>query len=342
MIKNTLFLLTFFTCLNLSAQKINIVNQEKKDVSFRGLCAVDQFVFWVSGSNGTIGMTYNGGKDFNWFQPKGYEDRDFRDIHVVNNKIIIVMAAGAPGVILKTDDSGRTWREVFKDDVPDVFLDSMDFSERNPNIGIVVGDPINGNPYILETNDAGETWSKVSSVKHHPMFEEGEAFFAASGSNVQMLNDSISIYVTGGSHSNFVVSSNPYFKTPLPKIKNSDTAGPNGMEYSAYEKYGLIAGGDFTNPADSENNLIIFELNNKNIPTLSKPVTAPAGYKSDVAILGDSKAIVCGTSGVDFSNDKGKTWEKISNSEFHVCEKPKIGNKAFLAGPKGLIGILTF
>jgi len=217
MIKNTLFLLTFLTCLNLSAQKINIVNEEKKDVSFRGLSAIDQSVFWVSGSNGTIGMTYNGGKNFKWFSPKGYENRDFRDIHALNNKTIIVLAAGAPGIILKTDDSGRTWREVFKDDTSGVFLDSMDFSERNPNVGIIVGDPINGSPYILETNDAGETWSKVSSVKHHPMFNAGEAFFAASGSNVQMLNDSTSIYITGGSQSNFVVSSNPYFKTALPK-----------------------------------------------------------------------------------------------------------------------------
>jgi len=342
MIKNTLFLLTFLTCLNLSAQKINIVNEEKKDVSFRGLSAIDQSVFWVSGSNGTIGMTYNGGKNFKWFSPKGYENRDFRDIHALNNKTIIVLAAGAPGIILKTDDSGRTWREVFKDDTSGVFLDSMDFSERNPNVGIIVGDPINGSPYILETNDAGETWSKVSSVKHHPMFNAGEAFFAASGSNVQMLNDSTSIYITGGSQSNFVVSSNPYFKTALPKKAGSSTAGANGLEYSAYEKYGLIAGGDFTQPTDSEDNLIIFELNNKNIPVFSKPVNPPAGYKSDVAILGNSKAIACGISGVEFSKDKGKNWEKISNAEFHVCEKPKIGNKAFLAGPNGQIGVLEF
>ena len=342
MIKNFFFLFACLTYLNLNAQKIRIVNEEKKEVSFRGLSSIDQSVFWVSGSNGTVGMTYNGGKNFKWFTPEGYETRDFRDIEAFNYKTIIIMEAGAPGVILKSDDGGRNWREVFKDDTAGVFLDSMDFSKTNPNLGIIVGDPIDGNPYILETNDAGETWSKVSSLKHYPSFNSGEAFFAASGSNVQMLNDSLSIMVTGGTASNFIINSNPYFKTPLPKKHVSGTSGPNGMEYSSYEKYGLIAGGDFTQPSESGDNLIIFELGKNGLPVFSTPLTPPNGYKSDVALLGNSKAIACGISGVSFSKDKGKTWEEISNAEFHVCEKPKIGNVAFLAGPNGKIGVLEF
>ncbi|HLV23468.1 MAG TPA: YCF48-related protein [Moheibacter sp.] len=327
--------------LSISAQKLRIVNEEKKDVSFRGLSAVDQSVFWVSGSNGTIGMTYNGGKNFKWFNPPGYESRDFRDIHVFKNKSIIVMAAGAPGIILKSDDGGRNWREVYRDDTSGVFFDSIDFLDSNPNKGILVGDPINGVPYILETTDAGETWSKVSSVRHYPNLNPDEAFFAASGSNIQMLNDSISIMATGGSHSNFIINSNPYSKTMLPK-SGSNSAGSNGMEYSKFEKYGLIAGGDFTQPTESTHNLLIFEFNEKGLPVISYPAKAPIGYKSDVAILGNSKAVVCGVSGVSFSNDKGQHWERISNAGFHVCEKPVVGNKVFLAGPNGIIGVIDY
>jgi photosystem II stability/assembly factor-like uncharacterized protein len=340
--RNILFSLIIILSYNLSAQKLRIVNEEKKDVTFRGLSAVDQSVFWVSGSNGTVGMTYNGGKNFKWFNPEGYETRDFRDIQALNNKTIIVLAAGAPGIILKTDDGGRNWREVFRDDTSGVFLDAMDFSATNPNKGIIVGDPINGVPYILETYDAGETWSKVSSVKHYPAFANDEAFFAASGSNIQMLNDSTPILVSGGTHANFIINSNPYFKTALPNNPASATSGPNGMRYSHNQKYGLIAGGDFTKPSESDHNLIIFEFNEKGIPVFSIPAKPPVGYKSDVAILRNSKAVTCGISGVDYSADKGNTWERISNSEFNVCKKPKIGDKVFLAGPNGKIGVIDF
>lgn len=342
MIKNIFVLIIFFTCLSLSAQKVNIVNQEKKEVSFRGLYAIDQAVFWVSGSHGTVGMTYNGGKNFKWVNPGGYENRDFRDIEILNNKTLLVMAVGTPGIILKSSNNGKTWREVYRDENPEVFLDAMDFSPTNPNNGIVVGDPMDGLPYILETTDAGETWNRVLSPINYPSLKEGEAFFAASGSNIQMINDSVSLLATGGTHSNFIVNTTPFFQKYLPKINESTTAGANGLEYSALENYGLIAGGDFTNPNDSENNLIIFELDEKNKPVFSKPKVAPEGYKSDVAIIGNSKAVACGISGIDFSEDKGKNWIKISNAEFHVCEKSTIGNKVFFAGPNGKIGVLEF
>src|SRR5690606_39513232 len=87
--------------LSISAQKLRIVNEEKKDVSFRGLSAVDQSVFWVSGSNGTIGMTYNGGKNFKWFNPPGYESREFRDIQYFKINSIIVIATVATIIIHK-------------------------------------------------------------------------------------------------------------------------------------------------------------------------------------------------------------------------------------------------
>lgn len=327
-------------CMMLNAQQIKVLNEEKSDISFRGISVLDNSVFWISGTNGTVGMSYNGGKSMKWVNPKGYEDRDFRDIHAWDFKTVIVMAVGSPGVILKTTDGGANWYEVFKDENANVFFDAMDFYERNENYGILVGDPIaNNQPYILVTKNKGELWEKISSVEKFPAVNNGEAFFAASGSNIKLINDSTSIMVSGGNTSSFMINSKPSFKQSLSKTA-SETSGANGLEYSSFENYGLIAGGDYMKAESSENNLILFDYDIKSNPVFYNPQTPPTGYKSGVTIISQGKALACGTSGVDISNDKGKNWKFISHEGFNVCQRAKNGSKVYMAGPNGKIGML--
>lgn len=324
----------------LNAQQIKILNEQKSDVTFRGISVLDNAVFWVSGNHGTVGMSYNGGKSMKWVNPKGYEDRDFRDIHAWDYKTVIVMAVGSPGVILKTQDGGHTWYEVFKDENANVFFDAMDFYERNEKIGILIGDPVGNNqPYILKTTNKGELWEKMSSTEKYPALNGGEAFFAASGSNIKMVNDSTSIMVSGGGSSNFMVNSVPSFKQSLSKT-SSETSGANGLDYSSFENYGIIVGGDYINPESSENNLTLFSYDRVQNPVFSQPETTPKGYKSSVTILDKNRALACGVSGVDISIDKGNNWKHISVEGFNVCQRAKNGNKVYMAGPNGKIGML--
>jgi hypothetical protein len=44
--------------------------------------------------------------------------------------------------------------------------------------------------------------------------------------------------------------------------------------------------------------------------------------------------------GVDYSNDDGLNFKKISDIGFHVCRKAKKGNAVFFAGGGGRIGKL--
>lgn len=333
-------LLLFALGLWLNAQQIKMLNEEKADVSFRGLSVLDNGVFWVTGTKGTVGMSFNGGKTIKWVNPKGYENRDFRDVHCWDYKTAIIMAVGSPGVILKTKDGGNTWYEVYKDESADVFFDAMDFYEKNENIGYLVGDPKGSYPYMLVTQNRGEKWERISSVEKYPSLSGGETFFAASGSNLKLINDSVSMMISGGAVSNFVLNTKPIFRQSLSKSAVSETSGANGMDYSSFENYGLIVGGDFVNPESSENNLFIFDYDKSKNPVFSKSQTPPNGYKSGITIVGNSKAVACGTSGVDVSTDKGKNWKFISPESFHVCQRAKNGNKVYLAGPNGKIGIL--
>ena len=45
--------------------------------SLRGLSVVNDNVVWVSGSNGTVGKTTNGGKNWKWYTVKGFEKKNF-------------------------------------------------------------------------------------------------------------------------------------------------------------------------------------------------------------------------------------------------------------------------
>lgn len=321
------------------AQNVKIFNLDHPTVNFRGLSIVDDYVFWVSGSKGTIGYSLNGGKSMNWVSPKGFEDRDFRDIEATDYKTAVAVAIGEPGLIIKTTNSGKSWKVVYEDAQPGVFLDDLDFSKYNPQFGIAIGDPIKGQPYVLSTSDQGSTWTKITP-SDLPSLAEGEAYFAASGSNVQLIDDTTFIAVTGGSTSNLIINTQPPTKVNLPKI-NSETAGANGLDYWPSSKFGLIVGGDFTTPLISEHNLFIFELDESNKPKISVPETPPNGYKSGVAIVNQASAVSCGLGGVDFTNDKGKNWRNLTLTEFNTCKRSKKGSVVYFTGPHGRIGILN-
>ena len=66
-----LFFLSVFA-FNLKAQHIEVL-QQGNPASIRGLSIVDDHVAWISGSKGTIAITTNGGKTWNWQQVKGFE-----------------------------------------------------------------------------------------------------------------------------------------------------------------------------------------------------------------------------------------------------------------------------
>ena len=320
------------------SQQVKILNLDKPDVSFRGLSVVDDYVLWVSGSKGTIGLSYNGAKSFNWLKMNGYENRDFRAIYAVDHQNVVVVAIGSPGIILKTSDGGANWKEVYKDESPDVFMNAIDFANYDPSLGVVVGDPVGNQPYILKTVDGGNTWKKMDSKDLH-QFAHNEAFFAASNSNVKLLDETTFIAVTGGSKSHILYNSNPPMSLPLTKTESA-TSGANGLDYSVMGNFGLIVGGDFEKPDSSENNLFIFELDNMKTPVVSSPVSPPLGYKSGVVIQNETKAISCGLSGVDITKDKGKNWKNISETGYHACKKAKKGSKVYLTGPSGRIGYL--
>lgn len=327
---------------SISAQNtvsINILSQGNK-TSIRGLSVVSDKVIWVSGSNGMVGKSTDGGINIQWMQVPGFEKRDFRDIEAYSDKVAIIMAIAEPAMILKTKDGGNNWYTVFTDSTKGMFLDAMHAYGKTIQ---VVGDPINGKAFFALSNNEGEGWH--AHLKDGIPLQEGEAFFASSGSNLQIVSSenqfkSGTWMVTGGKASRIINVRDQRDSYALPILQGKESTGANSIDISPSGKFAFVVGGDFARDTVREGNAVKVVFG-KSI-SFTKPITPPHGYRSSVVYLNEKTLISCGTSGVDISRDGGMHWENISKLGFHVVQKAKKGNAVFLAGGGGRIARLLF
>ena len=330
---------SFILCLgNAQTPSIEIITSGTK-TSLRGLSVVNDNIIWVSGSNGTVGRSTNAGKNWKWMIVNGFEKTDFRDIEAFDGNTALIMGIGEPAHILKTNDGGENWKVVYENKTKGIFLDAMDFA--NNQEGIVIGDPINGKVFIARTSNTGNTWEQINEDPKHPLADNGEAFFAASGSNVRFFTNDDYFIVSGGVRSRLFTNSRA---TYLPLVQGKETTGANAIDIydnGIPKKPGnrmIVVGGDFKADSSTEKNCL-YTLNGGR--TWLVPATPPNGYRSCVEYLSKKDLLACGLNGVDYSADGGKNWKWISKEGFHSCRIAKIGTAVFLSGNNGKIGKLV-
>lgn len=322
---------------SLYAQRI-VMLDSSHPISIRGLSIADNNTAWLSGSNGTVARSADGGNNWEWMQVKGFEQTDFRDIEAFDKNTAVIMGIGEPAVILKTHDGGAHWQTVFEDRRKGMFLDAMEF--WNERSGIVIGDPLEGKIFVARTFDGGDSWQTLPGNRL-PAAEKGEAMFAASGTNIRSISLSEAAFVTGGSVSRFFHRDK---KTVLPLLQGKETTGANSLAVYRNKKrkpaqYMVVAGGDFSNDSLSQGNCAV---SSDGGVTWIVPEMPPRGYKSCVEYITAKRLIACGTSGADISEDGGMHWQQISRLSFHVCQKAKKGDLVLLAGKDGKIAKLDW
>ena len=222
---------------------------------------------------------------------------EIRDLEV-SGDTMFAMHSGHDGLIVKIAPEGP--KEYLQ--LPEwegVFLDALDF---NGNVGFLMGDPVDSLFTLFHTLDGGVTWNRCEGqVKAH----EGEVAFAASGSNVHVMNDSTYMFVTGGLKSNFYISRDngaTWSSVTLPFYPHK-TIGPYSMCF-ADDKIGVMVGGNYLQP-NLKLNTTYYTFDGGE--TWFNSMDSPSGYRSCVYHV-NGVFYACGRNGIDFSTDGGETW----------------------------------
>ena len=298
--------------------------------SFRGLSMVDEDVVWVSGTKGTIVHTDGKG---NWIvsQIPDAEEMDFRDVVAFDEKTALVMNAGYPGIIYKTDDAGYNWYETYNNLDSAVFLDGIKFwDDKN---GIAFGDPVNGKMLIITTTDGGETWTQTP-VENIPESLEIEGGFAASGSSIVVKGTNKVWVGMGGSKARVFYSDDKGSNWQVIETPILSGGGMKGIYSMAFknEMEGIAVGGEYQN----ENPLKSRAYTNDGGKTwkLGEGVDQ---YRSGSVYLFDNTYLATGLTGTDVSYDGGKTWQTISNQKLHGMVFTSNGKMGYGMGREGKI-----
>lgn len=250
------------------------------------------------------GLTYRFNKKSNTYkQLTQLELVELRDIYFLSEDYFLVMQSAEKSILLLSKGSVEIRIQPF---LHPTFLDGLDINTNG--FGVLMGDPLEDSLKVAVTSNYGLAWNSCSSREFQAA--KGEAGFAASGSTVQVLNDSTYVFVTGGLRSRFLKTSNygkTWTSTPLDFVK-SEASGPFSMHFWS-EKEGIVVGGDYTHPNDTTKNCYLTIDGGK---TWTAPIKTTSGYKSSV-ISCKGLLFACGTNGMDVSLDKGRTWQKLND-----------------------------
>ncbi|WGH76251.1 oxidoreductase [Tenacibaculum tangerinum] len=311
-------------------ETINITEFKQDSTSIRAMLAIsnDELVF--AGSKGDITTTKDGGATWQT-QSLKYNDTivpHFRSI-AKNGEHIFALSIANPALLYKGNQNA--YELVYTEEHEKVFYDCIQFFADGKH-GIAVGDPTEDCPSIILTADGGNTWTKIP-CSQLPTFEEGEAFFAASNTNIAIVNNTVWIG-SGGTKARILKSTDfgntwKIFDTP---IVQGD--GPQGIYSIDFydENHGIAIGGNYSKPEDNCANKAI-TTDGGTTWTLVADNMNP-NYKSCVQYVPNTNGkeiFAVGKTGISFSNDGGYTWKEVSNESYYAIQFVN-SNTAWLSG----------
>ena len=261
------------------------------------------------------------------------EITDFRSMAYANSSIY-VLNAGTPANMYALNTFGYSAASnlIYSETGEKVFYDSM-FIDAKTGLGIVIGDPTEDCLSVLLTENSGKTWQKIS-CDLLPKTIEGEAAFAASDTNVKIV-DGVIYIISGGTKSRLFMSEDKgstwqVFDTPI--IQGEAMTGAFSMDFYNKRK-GIIVGGNYENQKDNSINKAVTRNGGKTWEIVSKDQAF--GYASCVQFKPNSRGKVlytCGTTGVYYSTSFGEKWTKILDDTDFYTLRFDGENNLYLAG----------
>lgn len=307
----------------------------------RGLSPVSNKVVWVSGTNGTVLKTTNGGATWSSVGPflsTNDSALEFRDIQAWSADRAVVLSIGeaTDSRIYLTEDGGKSWAVAFTNEEPTAFYDCIAF--ENAKHGMAMSDPVDGKFRLIETFDGGKSWRIVDGAGMPPALT-GEAGFAASGTCLEAAAGRWYL-ASGGVDPGRIFRSGDGHHW---EVSNSSIAGAAGGGVFSVRfrdaAHGVAVGGDFEKPNGAVDNAA---WSRDGGATWNKALSFPGGYRAGSSWVPGLRdvALAVGPTGSDFTIDGGRHWHGFDNGTFEnvECQSPLV---CWASGSKGRVARLT-
>jgi len=327
------FTVIFYSCNQGIAPRefetISIEEIKIDSTSIRAIHVLKDSTLFFTTSNGLVGMS--AGFDSNMITSQIKYDTitpHFRSI-ASNGNAIFVLSVGNPALLYKYIDGES--QLVYKEEHEKVFYDSMSFFDTQN--GIAMGDPTEGCLSVILTNDGGNSWSKIP-CDILPKIENGEAAFAASNTNIAIVDSNVWV-VTGGQRARVFYSPDKgktwkVYNTPI--TQGGKMTGIYSVDFYDHNN-GIIFGGNWEDKDDNTSNKAITTDGGKTWKLVAD--NSEPGYKSCVQYIPNTNGkelIAVGSTGVSFSNDGGNSWTEVSTEKDYYTIQFVNENIAWLAG----------
>jgi len=323
--------------------ELSLVTQRSgTDALLQAVSPVTDEVVWMSGHEATYVRSVDGGATWTAAVVPGADGLQFRDVAAFDARTAYLMSAG-PGElsrIYRTNDAGGTWTLQYTADHPDAFLDCMDF--WSPERGLAYGDAVDGVPFLLSTENGGESWSRVPPDAL-PRSLEGEGGFAASGTCVITGDEGRAWVATGNGPRARVFRTEDYgvsWQVSDAPVVGGAASGLTTIQMGASGE-GVALGGVIGNDSVRSDNVAITTDWGATWSLGGALVMAGPIYGSGLAPSTGGALVAVGPGGLDWSVDGGRTWQAGDTLTYWAVAFSS-ADAGWAVGPGGRVVKLSF
>ncbi len=290
-------------------------------------------VVWVSGHEGAVLRTTDGGETWEVRPVPSLDSLQFRDVHGFGSDRAVILSAGTgpQSRVYSTDDGGRSWALRWLNPEPEGFYDCLDFWDDER--GVLYGDAVDGGLRILLTDDGGENWRRVPSDRL-PLPAGPEGGFAASGTCVRVGPDGTAWIATGAGDRARVLRTADYGErwdaVDVPLV-SGEAAGGFSVVHTGGAT-GLVFGGDLSQAEAFTDNAIRTTDGGATWTLSDRPSIAGAVYGADRF---GPLILVAGPNGLAFSAGGDAPWTTLDSGSFWAVGAS--ASAAWAVGPAGRI-----
>jgi len=302
------------------------------------LSIVSPTVVWAAGAQGTYLRTSDGGATWHAGVVPGGDSLSFTDVHAESADWALVLSAGKGrrARIYRTTDGGANWSVVYQNQDSSAFFDCMAVRGQ---IGVALGDPVNGAFQIVRSTDGGQTWKPFTSPAFdtlHAIDGEGAAAF---GTCVLVQPDGTLLFGTTKGGRVFRLGADQATVVQTPIEHGGATAGILTIAFRD-ELTGVAAGGDLSKGDTLTDNVIVTHDGGATWMVAGRP-PFPAVYAVSY-VPGFARTLVAvSAKGSAWSTDDGATWRSLDSHDYWGVRFGADGT-GWMVGPNGRVTRVRF